>query len=602
MRKFILIFLFLFSNLCFADYIREFVCIVRPKYNKYISDAIKDTADALSSIGYKDFAEAVESKTKDDVFFGSGFIVILGGKSYCITNYHVVAYAHSASIEIQNAENGQHRKIEACKVIAYDEERDLAIVEIPASENITKGLSFYEGNIRDGVEVWSAGYPGLGKEPLWQLGRGNISNTRVYLDELTPTRKTHFFQHSAPIDSGNSGGPLLIASKNSPLGYEVIGVNTATAIRRQNTNFAIPYSVVTDFLNVALGSFDTSKKNASFNEAKSMLISLSSYDNIPTKEDEAKNYEVKRLKSLAFLMSNQNAIDFGIDTLKNTLLQAPSYVFNTLISQLVYSHPIDGLKLSLAYNLEKDLNDYKTFSSADITEEKTDMKKVTFKNQGVDKLNTQWVFSNNKWYLNNFAVNSLIAEKTDKEKFYKKAQSSGPSFGIAIIQAYKNIVFVEYNGLMTKSGLSSGANIGIAHNFTYVDLGFFLNLQQKRLAGLSGSSEYSNFKKISFAGMFFLEPSIPISFTDTFTLMPYARLALGIAFNPDIYTEVTRFDKRMTSFTLNVFTGFRFIFNVNGAKIALNVAYLGRFIPDSKKYSIEKLYLNGFSVGLGYSF
>ena len=33
-------------------------------------------------------------------------------------------------------------------------------------------------------------------------------------------------QHSAEVDRGNSGGPLLIPSKTTETGYLVIGINT----------------------------------------------------------------------------------------------------------------------------------------------------------------------------------------------------------------------------------------------------------------------------------------------------------------------------------------------------------------------------------------
>lgn len=598
MRKIFFVVFFSIASFCFAD-VRNYICIVRPNYNGDISNAISATADSLSSMGYKDLAEAVQARIKKDASFGSGFICILNDKSYCITNYHVVAYADTVSLEIQSSTGDKSRKIESCKVVAYDEDRDIALVEIPAKEKIIKGLSFYSGSVRDGIEVWSAGYPGLGEKPLWQLGKGNMSNTRVTLDELAPNKKTFFFQHSAPIDAGNSGGPLLVASKNSAIGYEVIGVNTATAIRRQNTNFAIPASSVTDFLKTALSDFTEAKKDGRFDEVKAAFIKLSSYENTASDETATKKQTLNRIQSLALLIGSRNAIDYGVDTLRNTLLQAPSYICDTLMEKLVYVHPIDAVKFSLAYRLEKDLNDYKTFAHANTTEEKHNEKKVVFKNQADDTLYTQWIFINNKWYLDNFSVNAVLSDKKVPEKSTKKHTSSESSFGIAIVKPYKSHIFVEYNGLLTKTGISSGVNIGYAYNFTYIDLGVFLTIQQNRFPDFYTPDSF--FQKIAVGSLLFLEPCVPISFTDVFTLVPYARLGLGAAIGNYIYDGNTI--QKLNGFELGVFTGLRFVFTLeNGRKITTDAAYSGRFILGSKKENVKNVYLNGFAVGIGYAF
>jgi serine protease Do len=61
-----------------------------------------------------------------------------------------------------------------------------------------------------------------------------------------------FIQHTAEVDPGNSGGPLLVVQQNAVTGYAVAGVNTLKAYRRQAANYAIPVNTVQAFINDAL--------------------------------------------------------------------------------------------------------------------------------------------------------------------------------------------------------------------------------------------------------------------------------------------------------------------------------------------------------------
>jgi len=81
---------------------------------------------------------------------------------------------------------------------------------------------------------------------LWQLGNGIISNRSV--TQGLGGRFSYIIQHTAQIDGGNSGGPLLIRNTDSEIGYDVIGVNSWSARRREGTNFSIPTAEVMRFL------------------------------------------------------------------------------------------------------------------------------------------------------------------------------------------------------------------------------------------------------------------------------------------------------------------------------------------------------------------
>jgi serine protease Do len=61
-----------------------------------------------------------------------------------------------------------------------------------------------------------------------------------------------YIQHTAQIDPGNSGGPLLIQTPGVPTGYAVAGINTLVIRFRQAANFSIPMNRVQAFLDTSL--------------------------------------------------------------------------------------------------------------------------------------------------------------------------------------------------------------------------------------------------------------------------------------------------------------------------------------------------------------
>jgi len=187
--------------------------------------------------------------------FGSGFIYSdSSGNLYVLTNNHVVAQAHTLSITFER-QDGFKRKIENLKIIAVDEEIDLAILAFPAGEKpVTAGLTFVTRAVEEGEDVFSAGFPGLGITPIWQFGRGIVSNASAWFPKSfdDKTMMGPYIQHTAQIDSGNSGGPLLVTQRNVPTGYAVIGINTLSGLYRQAANYSIPLSTARTFIDNAL--------------------------------------------------------------------------------------------------------------------------------------------------------------------------------------------------------------------------------------------------------------------------------------------------------------------------------------------------------------
>ena len=137
---------------------------------------------------------------------GSGFIIDPDG--LVVTNYHVIADADEITVVLND-----NSRLEA-KVIGRDPKTDLALLKVESG----KSLPYVEFGNSDGARVgdWviAIGNPfGLGNTVTAGIlsARGRDINAGPYDD---------FLQTDAPINRGNSGGPMF------DMTGKVIGVNT----------------------------------------------------------------------------------------------------------------------------------------------------------------------------------------------------------------------------------------------------------------------------------------------------------------------------------------------------------------------------------------
>jgi len=239
-----------------AGALRDYVGLINQTYHPGIVSYFEKARDELAKQNEKEAVRNIEIFLSGG--FGSGFLYNDAQNNlYVITNNHVVAQAHTLSITFERSD-GTKRKVENLRIIATDEEADLAILSVPAAGGerpfVTRGMTFLTRQIQEGENVFSAGFPGLGMTPLWQFGNGMVSNASARFPK-SPNDSTligPFIQHTAQVDAGNSGGPLLVAQNNAPSGYTVVGINTLKATTRQAANYAIPVDTVITFINNAL--------------------------------------------------------------------------------------------------------------------------------------------------------------------------------------------------------------------------------------------------------------------------------------------------------------------------------------------------------------
>ena len=160
----------------------------------------------------------------------SGTAFYVGDKGHLVTNEHIIG---KCSVVWINQNNEQI----AVEVIAKDAKNDLAIIKSVRNGKFS-GLKFSK-KVFSGQDVIAFGYPlgnALGEE--LKVTKGNISAmSGIKGNQL-------HLQFTAPIQSGNSGGPPLDGAGL------VTGMNTATlrGEQFQNINFAIKGTVVQDYL------------------------------------------------------------------------------------------------------------------------------------------------------------------------------------------------------------------------------------------------------------------------------------------------------------------------------------------------------------------
>ena len=344
MKKFLAVALLFLSFEIFAQ-VKNYVGIVREQYYPAHTEFLEKLRDYFKKEGYPDYAEYVDSYLKGG--FGSGFVFVdSDGNNYIITNRHVVSQAASASIEFENSD-GSVTKYNNLSVLITDDDIDIAILKFADDiKPFKNGLKFYSGTVSDGDDVVSAGFPGLGKEPVWQFGKGSITNSAARIKDLIEPSISTIIQHSAQIDAGNSGGPLLIASKQAETGYEVIGVNTWKAVGRDSTNFAIPGRLALTLLEGAKHPKDDSEVKQERREKFRLTILDSSED----------------WTSIVKFVSYEFASESGVDAFDEILKKAPKQVQNRVGAEFAVN-PMEGLRYALAYKI------YETFSGKNANQE-----------------------------------------------------------------------------------------------------------------------------------------------------------------------------------------------------------------------------------------
>ena len=157
---------------------------------------------------------------------GSGFVF---APQHVMTNAHVVAGTRGpVTVEL----NGSRK---SGKVVYFDPERDLAVVDVPGLT--ANALSWSTSQAESGADAVVVGFPLNGPFKAVSARIRDVTNVpaRDIYDKNTVTREVYAIRST--VQSGNSGGPLL-----NPDGT-LLGVIFAAALDDPETGFALTDSV-----------------------------------------------------------------------------------------------------------------------------------------------------------------------------------------------------------------------------------------------------------------------------------------------------------------------------------------------------------------------
>ena len=190
---------------------------------------IKDSVVVIRglTISYDMFHRAYYSQVQ-----GSGFVYNYEGQKVVITNNHVVEDVTNLTVTFTNG-NGY-----AAEVLGSDPYADLAVLSTSAPESEFNPLEMVSSStLKVGDPLIAVGSPyGL----TGSMTTGIVSALgRTITEDLSGGYPiANVIQTSTPINSGNSGGPLINYQG------QVVGITTAIVSDSQGLGFAIPSSTV----------------------------------------------------------------------------------------------------------------------------------------------------------------------------------------------------------------------------------------------------------------------------------------------------------------------------------------------------------------------
>ena len=178
-----------------------------------------------------------QEKEAKAIYTGSGFFVTQDG--YFVTNHHVVKNAKSILLLTTDG-----RRLEA-KLVRSDVANDLVLLKVEGKYSALPVAS--SRIVKRGQSVATIGYPHAdiqGVEP--KVTEGIVSSLSGISND------PRMFQISVPIQSGNSGGPL-VTKEGNVIGIVVSKLSVAAMLKEtgdvtQNVNYAVKSNYLIELL------------------------------------------------------------------------------------------------------------------------------------------------------------------------------------------------------------------------------------------------------------------------------------------------------------------------------------------------------------------
>ena len=167
----------------------------------------------------------VTAKTGTGTSTGTG--VILSNNGYIITNYHVIEGSDNVTVQLRNEDMAQKAEI-----VGFHEKDDVAVIKVNRTD-LCAATFARSSDVRYGEKIYAVGTP-EGTEFRWSVTQGIVScpsrELFEYNSDGTLANKINVVQIDAPVNHGNSGGPIFNVRG------EVVGIVTLKKIWSQQSD------------------------------------------------------------------------------------------------------------------------------------------------------------------------------------------------------------------------------------------------------------------------------------------------------------------------------------------------------------------------------
>jgi serine protease Do len=576
-KTLLLTFLFLLQISVFSQKkLRDYVVVVKPVYHESTINFLKDLSKYATNKGYINAAKYLNIFAEGKGF-GSGFLIKgTDGLVYVLTNRHVILQAKNATIEFNNTD-GSKVSYADCKIIAIDPNTDLALIAFPEDVKIERSLNLKTDALEDGNEVYSAGFPGLDGKPSWQLGKGVISNTSLEMSGLDQDIKTFAIQHTAQIDRGSSGGPLLTSDTSQVVKYSVIGLNTWKIIGRENVNLSIPASTIKTFISSALVK-EKNNENELLEKTSRQFIG-----------DFMHGYK-KVLKYVAYDYVSKLGADNFIQYINMASPSAQEDIIDVFQNG---QNPVEAVRIAIADAITRKFDKYKnTLSFTSIAGLASESAPATvFYSYNNKPETTTWQIEQKSWKIND--VGSLKFIKADERIGFVKEIDIRYTVNIGTFFPSSDIESVGYGGeLLYGTNYYTGFGINKYSHHAYA---LDNNYSTESKVTKTGYINYYNLQVL-------LGYRYPFQIKRCF-IIPFAQIYGGM--NTGIVSSLAGGFKYGVNFAYKM---------KNDRFLMLNFSLSPRYINDSwgsiggdENYEFDHLYdadteIKGLNIGIGYAF
>lgn len=564
MKKQILTFLTLIlAFAASAQTLRETVAIVRPKLSESTQTFLTDFSKSLRGDGFYAAADVLQNYGKGS--FGTGFVYrdTHNNRLYIITNRHVVEQADQVDIEFSLPDNSTKR-FAACPVVGVHDDFDLAFIALPEGANVP-ALETTDQSITDGTTVFTAGFPALEDRPSWQFGQGIVSNANALIKSLTNSKELPLIQHTAQVDAGSSGGPLLIRDEQAATGYAVIGINTWKAADRENTNFAIPARAIDDLLQ-------------NYPSNTQLLLTR---DEVSKRATEMLQAAQSSYQAMMPFVSYQYVSNISADTFYDLVIAASDPATDAMESCFEQGSPLEGIRIGLADIICRQFSDKNyTFSTVADLDTLARKAEVVY-TAGNKSISTQWMMEQGRWRL--VDAENVKASNIEPNGI-SKSYGFGTSVYLGLISPLNNAFDLSYSLAFKRTILTF---------VTYEITGSLLKINTEKTEWEGTYVKLNSDTQNVFDIDLNLGGQLPVKCGPIY-LVPYAKVLGGLYLG----SELTGIDY---GFGAGVEVAYKFGYQ---NYVFINLGYLGKKMKpfDDQEYRMKSKTLSGLACSIGISF